>query len=253
MADLATYRTELAARVSAASTTAIQDRALREALKRYSKDRPYARMTANTAGNGTRLVAVPTDWDLGCSRLLMVEYPAAADDTTDPIWLPEDEVIVERQPAGTDSVRFLTVTPTAADNYALVYTALHTVKALATSLGGTGASSTTIPGSDDEAFLDLAAHFACEILMDGHTLTVDSTIVQDTVDPSSVFDRYEKRADRYLDRYEKAIARSRGTLPGGFISWGADRRLLMFQRVVVVSRWAPNTDRFAPFLNAVVV
>jgi len=227
-------------------TATLQEDAVRQALKKYSDDLPRVRITAATVGTGNPYGSLPTDFIVDESEVLAVEYPTGEDD---PVFLPRDETRVERVSDGSARLRFRTVSPPSSTSWAMIYTASHALNGLKTNVDDTTAqTTTTVPKSDDEALMDLSAHYGAAMLMGETSDLVDSNIEAGIVDQMTQFERFERLGARYLKQYQdKVLNADAHETVGGFVNWGEARRQLLFMHTVVLSKWEPNYDRYAPF------
>ncbi len=155
--------------------------------QRYSKDRPIEKVT-DVNGNGTALVAVPSGWEDGFSRLddsEGIEYPNG---NVPPTHLEADEWRMYREP-GALKIMLLAAKPTASEVIRLKWTARHS------------ADGTTVPAHDFEAVADYAASLAFAALAAKHAQTGDATLSADTVNYRSKQQEFSALARAAAKRY----------------------------------------------------
>jgi len=169
-------------------------KAIQMALKRYSKDRPLV-VVEDVDGDGgfDYDVADLASWSDGFSVIQTVEYPVD-DDSPEPNRLQDDAWTIYQTPDGI-FLRFIENTPSAAEDFRLVYTALHGFT------GGEDSIDSTVKAFDEEAVQALAAAVFCELLASYYAQTADSTISADSVDHSSRAREYAARARAYRGLY----------------------------------------------------
>lgn len=131
----------------------------------------------------------------GRSTILRVYYPYVSTDQN-PSLLEADRYGLMRLPSPTGLVlRFGDVTPSASEKFLVYWTAQHTVSV----------SACTVPASDDDAFADLGAHYACLMLAAKYAQSTDGTVQADSADRRSRVDLYKSLAKSYRESYEKKL------------------------------------------------
>ena len=165
------------------------DDALSQALQEYSRRLPYVKTAVLTGDGSTILFAVPTDWQLGWSHIVTVEYPAGADE---PTYLSTASWSLYQNTDNTLKIRLLTA-PASGETARVRYTTVHSV--------GETSASTSVPSIHDAALATLAASYACQMLAVHFAAQSDSSFVADTTDHSGRSQRYADRAKDLMDRF----------------------------------------------------
>jgi len=176
---LGDYQTRLAAllRDSAGEISDKQrDTALLDAVRAYSRYRPHLKVT-DVAGEGSRLIALPPDFDPDISKIQSLEYPIGA---LPPALIPRHDIY-----HSPDAVKIvLPVTVMATEQVRVAYTACHRVD---------GARDTVSVG-DMAAVCQYAAGALFDQLAALHAGDQDATIASDSVDHQSRADVYRRQA-----------------------------------------------------------
>ncbi len=171
---------------------------LKAALEKYSKDRPDV-AHLDKAGDGGKYYEINTttftEWVEGFSRIVSIEYPAAtiASDERPRLLLPAhdwDDNYWE------ESARHLYLpnhAPLSSEEMRIVYTTPYAFSGSPEEVG--------IPTQDFYAVCALSASYCCGALAAKYGQTLDSTIGADAVRYGSKSGRYERRADKLLQKY----------------------------------------------------
>jgi hypothetical protein len=186
-----------------------------EAVKTYSTYRPLE-VPIRTTGDGTFTYDLPDDWEDGFSEIKSIEYPA---DEQVPVILDPLRYIIYRDDTGLH-LRFLADTPGTTEEFILTYTIRHTVEV----------DEGTIPESDFDAVVNLAASLACSAI--GRKYTQDaggSTIAVGSEQWRSVI-RYSEKAAELMNLFLKHMGIGKEVGPAlafgtmvGVSSWGSAR------------------------------
>jgi hypothetical protein len=176
------------------------EEAIQNAVSHYSNDRPHTD-TADVTGNGTPFYAltgatpVLVSWTDGFSRVLWIEYPAAAVSAShSPTFLSLDDDVRSYESA---SIKYLwlSTSPAATETIRITYTARHTHTTV----------TDTVPTGDLDALCDLAAHYACLALGTKSAGHSDSTIAGDSVNYRDSQLRYRQQAEDWLRSYQRKL------------------------------------------------
>ncbi|NYZ17063.1 hypothetical protein HL658_31355 [Azospirillum sp. RWY-5-1] len=192
------------------------DRALDEAVRRYSKDRPR-RAVADIAGTGAHLVEPPAGWEPG-SAVVGLEVPAGQ---APPAIRPAGDLVPYDHPDGVRLMWRPTPPPGPADTARVTFTVRHRLTAF----------EDTIPEADRLAVASLAASLLLEQLAAATAGDTDTTIPADAVDHRGASDRYAARARSARKAYDDHLSAS-GPAPGrsagasASIAWEPRRGLL---------------------------
>lgn len=194
-ANIGDFRTKVDARVKDAAaklTSGEKDAAITGAREEYEKARPRERALLVTGNNGfdylvTLLTGFADGFAAGVVKSIIYPWDAT---TPTPTYLQSDEFGLIRLSGGL-TLRFLSVKPTAAQQFLATYTTPHTLDA----------GSSTIPTPDDEALSDLSTCYACEALAGFYSQSTDGSLSADTVDHRSKADMYRSQAKRWRDAY----------------------------------------------------
>jgi hypothetical protein len=172
------------------------DRAIAQAVARYSRLRPLAKIATLTGDGHAVVFALPSDYVPGFSRALSIEYPVGKqepqylDDTQD--YQVDD---TDRDPSTSAlRVRLLTVTLPAGAHAYLAYTVPHTVSS----------SVDTIPVLDRGAACAYAASLGCRELASYYAQTSDPTITAAAVvyrDRPAVYQAQAKDLEREFNEH----------------------------------------------------
>lgn len=153
-------------------------RAIDEAVRRYSKDRPRLIIDI-LPGTGRHLIDAPAGWEEG-SRIVAAEWPADQDPPS--IRRPGD-VVPYDHPEGV-KLMFRLTPPAIGETARVTFTAAHRLSAF----------DDTVPAADCAAVAYLAASLLLEQLAVATAGDTDSTIPADAVDHKTTSDRYAARA-----------------------------------------------------------
>ncbi len=168
--------------------------AILAAFEEYSKARPLRKaelVTGTGAFDYALDGATPklTAWRDTLSAIASIIYPWSAT-TAVPTVLEAKDYAVLRLSTGL-VLRFITVTPTAAQQFLVEYTTLHTVDG----------TTCTVPIADEEAVSDLCASYACEALASFYSQSTDGSFAADSVNHLSKAQEYRAQAKRWRDAY----------------------------------------------------
>lgn len=184
-----------------------RQRMIKAALERYSADSPDE-VSEDEAGDGGRYYAltgagaVLSAWVDGFSRIVSIEYPAAAvasDET--PNFLEPESWDDDYWAAGVRYLRLPSHAPAASESMRIRFTAPYT-------FSGTPAGC-SIPAQDFYAVCNLAASLCCEAIASKYSHTSDSTINADSVDHPSRALEFAKRAQHFYKLYLAHIGQSK--------------------------------------------
>jgi hypothetical protein len=177
--------------------------AFRQALREYSKDRPYVETDFWSGDGQTRLFPMPRRWILGFSSMQEVEYPVESNVSERNLLEIDDWELVSDflGPQPTRQFRFKALAPDQGTSNVLVrYTTSH----LHTTL------ESTIPLEDYDAVILLAASYACLQMATRAAGASDPTIAADAVQHRDETARWQALAKelrtRYTDRFRKSDA-----------------------------------------------
>jgi hypothetical protein len=201
VSTLATFRAKIDSRLKEAAaklSDGDKDAAITAALAEFSAVRPrhLAELVTGAAAFDYALDgATPklTAWRDGFSVVEELIYPWSATTATPPT-LDSDEYMVVRLSTGL-FLRFLGATPTAAQQFHVVYTSPHAI----------AAASSTVAATDEEALANLAAAYACEALASFYSQSTDPAFNADTTNHLSKAQEYRAQAKRWRDAYRAAM------------------------------------------------
>lgn len=186
-----------------------------EAVITYSTYRPLE-IPLRVDGDGGYSYNLPEDWEDGFSNILSIEYPAGEQV---PVILDPIRYQLYRDDTGL-KLRFLADTPGATEEFILTYTIRHTI----------GVDDGTIPETDFDAVVNLAASLGCDAI--GRKYTQDaggSTIAVGSEQWRSVI-RYSEKAKELMDLFLKHMGVNKEVIPAlafgtmiGRSSWGSVR------------------------------
>lgn len=189
----------------------VLDEAIASATTRYSEDRPRE-IVEDETGNGTGYYVVVgtgallASWVDGASRVVAIEYPAAAVSATHtPTYLDPDLDWREYRDASKTYIRLIYAQPTASETLRVTYTAPHTHTSV----------TDTVPAQDLDALCDLAAHYACLALATKAAASQDSVIAADSTNYRDGQLRFKQQAEEWLKSYERRLGLSNGTEGAG--------------------------------------
>jgi hypothetical protein len=154
-------------------------RALDEAARRYSKDRPRV-LVADCLSTGDCLLTPPADWEAS-SRIVALEWPV---DAVPPSIRRPGDFVPYAHPTGAKLQCRAVQPPAAGETVRVTFTASHLLTD----------SDDTIPSEDRAAVAALAASALLEQLAVATAGDTDSTIPSDSVDHKTMSDRYAARA-----------------------------------------------------------
>jgi len=170
---------------------------IKAALEKYSRDRPDE-AHLDKAGDGGKYYEINTttftSWVEGFSRILKIEYPAAtiADDERPRFLLPAHDWALYWE----ETKHYLYLpnhAPKSSEEMRITYTTPYAFSG--------SPEEVDIPAQDFYALCALAASYCCGALAAKYGQTLDSTIGADAVQYGSKSGRYERRADKLLQKY----------------------------------------------------
>jgi hypothetical protein len=162
-----------------------------EAVKEYSKRRPYNQTTKETA-DGTQLFALPSDWDIELSRISQVEYPI---DSNPPAYIENSKYEVVQLDTGYTGRFIGEYYPSNGQFFYLRYTKRHVLND----------SSSTIPDAHKDAVANLAASISCHTLADLYSHTANSSIEADAIAYREKGDMFASRAKDLRKLYDNVV------------------------------------------------
>lgn len=175
--------------------------AVKQALQRYSKDKPRIVAEDETGDGGfDYALTLLADWSDGFSNIIRVEYPVDDGDQEADV-LDDEQWTIYQKPAG-KVLRFTDEKPAASESFRVTYSALHTCTA----------SACTVKAFDEVAVQALAAAYFCEMLATWYAQSTDSTMGADVVDHRSQADQYARRAASYRSVYFKHMGVKEGAV-----------------------------------------
>lgn len=186
-------------------TTAQIDRAIVEAVKRYTRVRPIEAVQDYPGDGATYDFALPTGWVPDLSTVRSLEYPAGQ---RAPSLLEEDEWQFYRSSTSVMKIRLKAITPSAGQTLRVTWTKPHLVDV----------SGSTIASQDEEAVANLAAAIGLRELAAHYANTVDPSIAGDTVNYRSKSSEYLKLASELETQYREHMGikdKESETLAGG--------------------------------------
>lgn len=193
------------------------DEAIDKALARHNRFRPRIVMQEFT-GDGSTYDFTLTSFTLDFSNVLSVEYPAGRQR---PTYVLEKDYFIYRKPDGTAVLRLAKNTPSTSEKVLVAYTAPHT----------TTSNSSTIPGPDESAFVNLCCYFACLTLSAYYKQQDNSTMDSDAIEWRSKGSLWEDLGKKYyrewanhlgMDEKDLAPAASRDADLDLSFTWGTD-------------------------------
>ncbi len=195
MSTILTFETLFADRVrdsGAKFTTAQIDRAIVEAVKRYSRVRPVEAVQDFAGDGATFDFALPIGWQQDSSTIRAVEYPAGQRPAS--LLEPADWELY-RSTTSVVKLRLKSLTPASGQTLRVTWTKPHVVDV----------TSSTIIAHDEEAVSNLAAAVGLRQLAAHYANTVDPTIQADSVNYRSKSSEYLKLADTLEGQYKQHL------------------------------------------------
>lgn len=208
MSTILTFETLFGDRVrdsGAKFTTAQIDRAIVEAVKRYSRVRPVEAVQDYPGDGATFDFALPTGWQQDSSTIRAVEYPAGQRPAS--LLEPTDWEFY-RSTTSVVKLRLKSLTPASGQTLRVTWTKPHVVDV----------TSSTIIAHDEEAVANLAAAVGLRQLAALYANTVDPTIQADSVNYRSKSSEYLKLAGELEQQYREHLgikAEGSETMAGG--------------------------------------
>lgn len=182
------------------------DLAIQDAISEYSNDRPD-QLVADLTGNGTPFYALSllTSWVADWSRVVRVEYPAAAVSATHrPIFLdPNSDWDTNYRTAAARYLRLLNHSPATTETLRVTYTARRVLST----------TSDTIVPADKEAVLDLAASYACRMLATEAAQSVDGDLRSESTNWRDAESRLRSQEKAWRSAYELIIGKGEAASP----------------------------------------
>lgn len=178
--------------------SASRDAFIKDALEKYSKDRPGAAHLDKSGDGGKKYeinTTTFTSWVEGFSRIVSIEYPAAAvtDNTMPTLLLPAHDWFDNYWE---ETKRYLLLpnhAPSASEEMRIIYTTPYVFSG--------DPSVVDTPTQDFYAICALAASYCCGALAAKYGQSMDSTIGADAVRYGTKAGQYERRADKLLQKY----------------------------------------------------
>jgi hypothetical protein len=194
---LSTFREKVKPRLQDAAAkldSEALDKAIMGAVAHYQQARPR-RLAQLVDGAGVFDYQLDgttpklASWVDGISAILEVIYPWDAAAARPPV-LDISRYCVLRLSTGL-FLRFLDVTPTAAQKFHVLYSSAHVV------IEG----SSSVPAADEEALADLATAYACDALAGFYSQSTDGSLSADTVAHLTKAQEYRAQAKRWREAY----------------------------------------------------
>ena len=168
-----------------------KQKAVQKAMNAHSRNRPVIVVEEVTGDGGfDYALADLTSWEADFSVIKQVEFPVDDTDEDAEILEPEDWQIFETSDG--KYLRFLSDTPSTAQEFRVTYTTRHTCTD----------SACTVADADEEAVQTLAAGFFCRMLAAAYSQDQDATIAADVVDHGGKGDKYGRMATDYRKEYD---------------------------------------------------
>lgn len=161
--------------------------AIKEALNRYSKNKPLV-LVSDLTGNGTNDLTLPAEWLTGLSGVESVEYPVGSVPES---LLDSRDYKLYQTPTG-QKLRLLTVKPSTLESVRISFSSAHV-------------DETTVLATDIEAIANLAASVCCRQLAAIYGNTSDPTIQADSVNYRSKSADYTSLANKLEAQYKTAL------------------------------------------------
>lgn len=176
---------------------------VKAAVNRYGRDVPGPPQVDDVTGDGGKYYVIPTElssWSEGFSRIILIEYPAAAIAADETPYYLEDEdwrdnywsdvsgtrtrhlFLPNHAPASTETMRI---------SYSIPYTWSDSPEVVA------------IPPEHVHPIADLAAALCCQSLATRYSQIGDTTIEVDAAAHASKAAEFESRAEMYLKAYDE--------------------------------------------------
>lgn len=169
-------------------TTAQIDRAIVEAVKRYTRVRPIEAVQDYAGDGATFDFALPTGWVQDLSTIRSLEYPTGE---RPPSLLEDDDWQFYRSSTSVVKIRMTVVTPSAGQTLRVTWTKPHQVDV----------NGSTIVAQDEEAVANLAAAIGLRQLAAHYANTVDPSLAGDSVNYRSKSSEYLKLASELDMQY----------------------------------------------------
>jgi hypothetical protein len=185
--------------------------AVKKSIKEHSKHKPQV-VVEDVDGDGGFDYAVSglASYLDEFSTIKTVEYPVDDDDEAANV-LQDSEWKIYEKPSG-KVLRFLSLTPAAAEDLRVTYTALHTCTV----------SACTVTDFDEEAVQMLAAAHFCTMLSTYYAQSQDSTIGADSVDHKSKSREYAASAKVFKLEYYDHMGIKPGKTPAASVTMDQD-------------------------------
>lgn len=183
------------------------------ALERYNKDRPGEDIV-DVSGDGGKYYEITTTdfpkWIEGFSRVILIEYPAPTIADDDPPKVLESDDWIDNYRDPTKRYLYLTrYSPSSSETMRITYTFPHTFSA------PTGEEiEVEVPAQDFYAVCALAASYCCGALAAKYGQSKDSGIGADAVRYGTKSGRYERRAVKFLAKYNHHMGFGKTGLKG---------------------------------------
>jgi len=188
-------------------------KALKDALRRYSKDAPLLK-TQDYAGDGSTYdFSLPADFVTGFSTVVAVEYPQGQ---RVPVYLDIEDFVLYLD-GSTWKLRMLKITPQTNKTLRVFYTALH--------------DSATLPESDWDAFCYLAASISCSALASKYVKSWDSTLPGDIINYAQKAEGYMRMGRHFEELYKAHMRIAHKTPVSG--TWGRWKAKLTSGRTLI--------------------
>jgi len=207
--------------------SASRDEQIKASLERYSKDRPKE-VVLDVSGDGGNYyeinTTVFTSWVEGFSRIILVEYPAAAIASDEaPTYLEDEDWRDDYRDATKRYLYLPDDTPAATEKMRITYIAPYLFA------GATPATDT--PEQDFDAICSLAAGLCCEALAAKYGQSMDPTLGADVVNYAEKTDFYARRSKELIALYEEHMGIEEGTAPASAVSdWDVEESYLFHGR-----------------------
>jgi len=174
-----------------------REKALQQAVRYYSKFRPYEH-TVDIPGDDGFEYALPTDFDIETSTILSIEFPVDVSSPTsprEPRYLTENAWWLYRLPPNVFMLRFTGITPAVGETVRVVYEGTHVVTT----------SSSTVPIQDSDAVVNKAACICCIWLASHYSQAGESTLNAQVANHQSKATHYRAQAKLFCGMFDEYL------------------------------------------------
>lgn len=203
----------------------IQDAVWRAAIFYSRRISPRIRIVQFTGDGSTYNFPLPSDWDNSLSHILRVEYPIT---DQKPSYIKPYRYTVYLDSLGVYKFRMIQDTPSSTEKVNVTYAVLHTLSS----------ATSTIPASDEEAVIDLAAALVARIMQAKAARTQLFKFDADIINYVTIAETWRTVAEDLERKFKAHFGLKREDIVGAVTNYGDIDMLFPWGQDLLVHRRA---------------